>query len=98
MCAPCRPLILKKLKKTLAKKNDRDYDSLIAATHTLHRSLTRPQIQRMAPGVRLAGSLRVETFETELKPLLRCASTGLDGKTLTQMTRYVSAAAKTLGG
>jgi predicted transcriptional regulator len=33
MCAPCRPLILKKLKKTLAKKNDRDYDSL-------HRSNT----------------------------------------------------------
>ena len=32
----------------------------IAAKHTLPRSLTRPQIQRMAPGVRLAGPLGVE--------------------------------------
>ena len=54
----------KKTKKTLAKKNDQDYDSVIAAKHPLHRSLTRPKIQRMAPGVRLAGSLRVETIET----------------------------------
>ena len=40
------------------------YYPLIAAKHPLHRSLTRLQIQRMAPGVRLAGSLRVETIET----------------------------------
>jgi hypothetical protein len=29
----------KKTKKTLAKKNDRDYDSVIAAKHPLPRSL-----------------------------------------------------------
>ena len=36
----------KKTKKLLAKKNDQGYDSLIAAKHTLHRSLTSNQFQK----------------------------------------------------
>lgn len=54
----------KKTKKLLAKKNDRDYDSLIGSKTHAAPLLNNQQIQRMAPGVRLAGSLRVETIET----------------------------------
>ena len=36
----------KKTKKLLAKKNDQDYDSVIAAKHTPHRSLRIRQHQK----------------------------------------------------
>ena len=39
----------KKTKILLAKKNDQDYDSLIAATHPLHRSLTTRKYSAWRP-------------------------------------------------